>query len=443
MKLKTLEKLIEQKSTAKIRSKIVTLQVADIAEFINELNLKDALLVFRLLPKNLAAEVFSFVEVERQSEISLLVNEDELKDLIEKLNFDDKIDLLEEMPAYVVKKILKNTSENERKLINLFLNYPENSAGSIMTIEYVDLKKTMTIQDAMNRIRTIGVGKETIYTSYVINNERKLEGIISLKDIVLGNVDQRIEEIMKKEFISVNTSDDQEHIAKAFKKYNLLSMPVVDNEQRLVGIITIDDVVDVIEEETTEDFQKMAGTTPTDEEYMNMTPFSLAKKRILWLVVLMFSALITEFITDRNSYITSSFVVLVGVMPMLMSTGGNAGGQSSTLIIRGLTLGDIKFKDFFKVMFKEFRVGIILGVTLGILNFCRILLLENDIKLATIVGLTLISTTTIAALMGGILPIIAIKLKLDPAIMASPMITTITDATTLIVFFTIASKILL
>lgn len=443
MDIKEFQQLIEEKKLAQIQKQLLELREADIAEVISEVSLRDALLLYRLLPKSIAADVFAYLEIERQSELSTLISENELKEIIDALNFDDKIDLIEEMPANVVKKILKHTNVRERNLINEFLNYPYDSAGSLMTIEFVDLKKEMTVEDAMTRIRRIGLDKETIYTCYVTDTKRKLEGIISLKDIVLSNIDKTIEEIMETEVIYVNTHDDQEYIAGVFKKYDFLSLPVVDNENRLVGIITIDDVVDVIEEETTEDFQKMAAIEPSDEEYMLTSPFSLAKKRISWLVILMFSALITEYITDSNSYLTAQFTMLVGVMPMLMSTGGNAGAQSSTLIIRGLTLGDIKFKDIVKVIWKEFRVGLIVGCTLGILNFGRILLIENDMRLALIVGFTLIGTTTMAALMGGTLPIVAKKAKLDPAIMASPLITTITDATTLILFFTIASLILL
>jgi magnesium transporter len=440
---KHLLELVKEKKLSLIQKQLLEFREADIGEIISEVPLKDALLLYRLLPKSIAADVFSYLEIERQSELSTLISEHELKEIIDDLNFDDKIDLIEEMPANVVKKILRHSPVTERNLINQFLNYPYDSAGSIMTIEFVDLKKEMTVNDAMDRIRRIGVDKETIYTCYVTDTKRKLEGIISLKDLVLSEVSKTIEEIMEKEVVYVNTHDDQEYIAEVFKKYDFLSMPVVDNENRLVGIITIDDVVDVIEEETTEDFQKMAAIEPSDEEYMMMSPFSLAKKRISWLVILMFSALITEYITDSNSMLTAQFTMLVGVMPMLMSTGGNAGAQSSTLIIRGLTLGDIKFRDITKIIWKEFRVGLIVGCTLATLNFGRIMLIEQNVKLACIVACTLIGTTTMAALMGGTLPIIAKKIKLDPAIMASPLISTITDATTLILFFTIASLVLL
>jgi len=442
-KLEFLEKLLQEKRFTELKEYLVNMMPADIAEFIDTMKPTEALIVYRLLSKTEAVEVFPLIDMERQKEITSLISEEELKAIVDEMFFDDMMDLLGEVPANIVKKILKNTTQKQRTLINQFLKYPEESAGSLMTIEFVDLHKKMNAQEAMTRIRKTGLDKETIYTCYVMAEHRELEGIVSLKNLVLAQEDELVENLMTDEFISVNTHDDQEYIAEIFKKYDLLSVPVVDNERRLVGIITIDDIVDVIEEETTEDFQLMAAIAPSDDEYMSMSAFTLAKKRIVWLVVLMFSATISQLITDKHSYLTAQFTVLVGVMPMLMSTGGNAGAQSSTLVIRGLTLGDIKFSDLFKVIWKEIRVGIIIGVTLGFLNFLRIMLFSQDVKLAIIVGLTLIGTTTMAALMGGILPIVAKKAKLDPAIMASPLITTITDATTLLIFFTIAAWIFL
>lgn len=442
-KLEFLEKLLQEKRFTELKEYLVNMMPADIAEFIDTMKPTEALIVYRLLSKTEAVEVFPLIDMERQKEITSLISEEELKAIVDEMFFDDMMDLLGEVPANIVKKILKNTTQKQRTLINQFLKYPEESAGSLMTIEFVDLHKKMNAQEAMTRIRKTGLDKETIYTCYVMAEHRELEGIVSLKNLVLAQEDELVENLMTDEFISVNTHDDQEYIAEIFKKYDLLSVPVVDNERRLVGIITIDDIVDVIEEETTEDFQLMAAIAPSDDEYMSMSAFTLAKKRIVWLVVLMFSATISQLITDKHSYLTAQFTVLVGVMPMLMSTGGNAGAQSSTLVIRGLTLGDIKFSDLFKVIWKEVRVGVIIGVTLGFLNFLRIMLFSQDVKLAIIVGLTLIGTTTMAALMGGILPIVAKKAKLDPAIMASPLITTITDATTLLIFFTIAAWIFL
>ncbi|PKM54246.1 MAG: magnesium transporter [Firmicutes bacterium HGW-Firmicutes-5] len=435
--------LINEKAYKQIRTRLVDLQEADIAELIEELEDRDALIVYRLLPKEIAADVFAFLDIETQSEISMLISEKELAYIINELNFDDKIDLLEEMPANVVKMILRDASDKERKLINQFLNYKEASAGSLMTIEFVDLRADMTVENAMSRIRRIGITKETIYTCFVTDNTRRLEGIVTLKELVLSPQEHLVGEIMETEVISVSTTDDQEVIANIFKKYDFLSLPVVDHENRLVGIITIDDVVDVIEEETTEDFQKMAAIEPSDMEYMSMTSFELAKRRLMWLVILMFSATITEYISNENTYLTAQFAILFGVIPMLMSTGGNAGAQSSTLVIRGITLGEIDFNDFLAVIWKEIKVGLYIGGTLGGLNFTRILLLRQDLKLASIVGLTLIGTSVTATTVGGMLPILAKKLKLDPATMANPLITTITDALTLIIFFAISAIILL
>lgn len=443
MALNELIELVKSKAYKQLKEAIINLQEADIAELLDELDIREALIVYRILPKEMAADVFSFLDVDKQAMLSSLITDEELSYIITELFFDDMIDLLEEMPANVVKKLLRNTSANERKLINQFLNYDEDTAGSLMTIEFVDLKGSMTVEQAMDRIRRIGVTKETIYTCYVTDTKRKLEGIVSLKELVLSSKTMLIEDIMETEVISVMTTDDQEIIADIFKKYDFLSLPVVDHESRLVGIITIDDVVDVIEEEATEDFQKMAAIDPSDAEYMDMTSFDLAKRRIMWLVILMFSATITEFISNKNTYLTTQFAVLFSVVPMLMSAGGNAGAQSSTLVIRGITLGEIEFKDSIAVLWKEIKVGLFIGGTLGTLNFVRILIVNSDFKLAAIVGMTLVGTSVTATTMGGMLPIFAKKVKLDPATMANPLITTITDALTLIIFFAISAAVLL
>lgn len=437
--IEELEQLVDDRKFSTLKDHLNVMLPADIADLIEEVHFKDALIVYRLLHKDIAVEVFQQLEIERQSELTSLVNDEELKQIIDELFFDDMMDLLEEVPANIVQKVLHNTTPEKRKLINQFLKYSDDTAGSLMTIEFVDLKKSMKVHEAMNRIKLTGVNKETIYTCYVVGENKILEGIVSLKNLVLADSQATVDEIMTDDFIYVGTQDDQEYIAEVFKKYDLLSLPVVDTEKRLVGIITIDDIVDVIEEETTEDFQIMAAIAPSDDEYMDMTPYELGRKRIVWLVILMFSATLSQLIMDGNAKLLKEFTVLMGVVPMLMSTGGNAGTQSSTLVIRGITLGDIEFNDLMKVIWKEIRVGALIGVTLGALNFIRIYIFSKDIKLAIIVGLTLIGTTTIAALMGGLLPIVAKKLKLDPAIMASPLISTITDATTLMIFFAIAT----
>lgn len=443
MEMMTLMGLVADRNFARLKSIIIDLQEADVAEFLEELTVKDAVIVYRMLPKEMAAEVFAFLDVERQAEISLLVSDEELHQIIDELYFDDKIDLIEEMPANVVKKILRNQTVVERSMINQFLKYEEDSAGSIMTIEFVHLRAHMTVADAMAHIKHTGVNKETIYTCYVTDEKRHLQGVVSLKELVLAKDDLVLRTFMEQDLVCVQTNDDQEVIADIFKKYDFIALPVVDKEQRIVGIITIDDVVDVIEEEATEDIQKMAAINPSDDEYMDVKPFDLAKRRIIWLVVLMFSASISETIIKANSGLTLQFAVLTAMIPMLMSAGGNAGAQSSTLVIRGLTTGDIEFNDVGTVLWKEFRVGLLIGCTLGGLNFIRIAMLSGDVQLATIVGFTLIGTSIAATTMGSMLPIAAKKVGLDPATMANPLITTITDALSLTIFFAIAIAVLL
>ncbi len=436
MDFEKINQLMAEKSYALLKTELRNGQPADIAEFLNELDEKQALIMFRLLPKEIAADVFSYLSTEMQLGLSQLVSEKELSDILADLYFDDKVDLLEEMPANVVKRILQNTNEVERKLINQFLMYPENSAGSLMTIEFVDLKKEMPARVAIEKIRMTAPDKETIYTCYVTDAKRRLVGTLSLKDLVLSPPDRIVGDIMQKEPIFVNTHDDQEFIAGIFKKYDLLALPVVDQEQRLVGIITIDDVVDVIEQETTEDIYKMAAVQPIEEEYINAGVFSLARKRIIWLLVLMLSATLTGLIIRSFESALQSVVALAAFIPMVMDTGGNAGSQSSSLVIRSIVLGEVEFKDILKVVWKEIRVSFLVGTCLALLNFLRVYLLEGyPIMIALTVSFTLVFTLMFAKVIGGVLPLIAKRLKLDPAIMAGPLITTIVDAAALIIYF--------
>ena len=436
MDFEKINQLMAEKSYALLKTELRNGQPADIAEFLNELDEKQALIMFRLLPKEIAADVFSYLSTEMQLGLSQLVSEKELSDILADLYFDDKVDLLEEMPANVVKRILQNTNEVERKLINQFLMYPENSAGSLMTIEFVDLKKEMPARVAIEKIRMTALDKETVYTCYVTDAKRRLVGTLSLKDLVLSPPDRIVGDIMQKEPIFVNTHDDQEFIAGIFKKYDLLALPVVDQEQRLVGIITIDDVVDVIEQETTEDIYKMAAVQPIEEEYINAGVFSLARKRIIWLLVLMLSATLTGLIIRSFESALQSVVALAAFIPMVMDTGGNAGSQSSSLVIRSIVLGEVEFKDILKVVWKEIRVSFLVGTCLALLNFLRVYLLEGyPIMIALTVSFTLVFTVMFAKVIGGVLPLIAKRLKLDPAIMAGPLITTIVDAAALIIYF--------
>lgn len=436
--------LINGKKYSEAREELLKLNSVDIATLLEEVdNKKNMLVLFRLLPKDIEIDVFSYMSNDMQQYIIQSITHEEMTTIIDQLYFDDVIDLLEEMPANIVKKILLNTDEKKRKLINQFLKYEEDSAGSIMTIEFVDLKKEMTVEQAIERIRKIGVDKQTINTCYVIDRNRKLEGITSIRRLILSNKDVLIKDIMKENYVSINTFDDQEYVASQFKKYDLVSMPVVDKEHRLVGIITIDDIVDIIDQENTEDFHKMAAMEPSEEEYLKTGVFELAKHRIIWLLVLMISATFTGNIIRKSEDVLQSVVILASFIPMLMDTGGNSGSQSSTLVIRGLALGEIKLKDIFKVMWKEFRVSVVVGIALSVVNFLRVYFIEKvSFMVSMTVCISLFFTVVLAKVVGGILPIVAKKLKLDPAIMASPLITTIVDAVALLIYFGIA-KILL
>ena len=443
MAIDDIKQLLMEKRYAELKEKIKYMQIQDIAEVIDELDTKNAIILFRLLPKEIAANVFSYLSSERQGEISMMIDENELNEIMNDLFFDDKIDFLEEMPANVVKRILRNTSEAERKLINQFLQYPEYSAGSLMTIEFVDLKKEMTVAQALDKIRRVGRDREIVYTCYVTDAWRKLEGIVSLKELVLASPDAKVEDIMKKDVIYVDTYDDQEEVADVFKKYDFLAVPVVDQEKRLVGIITIDDIVDVIEEETTEDIQRMAAIQPTEEEYLDATTFMIARKRLLWLLILMISATVSGYIIRKYEVALEAVVALTAFIPMLMDTAGNAGSQASVTVIRSLVLGELKFGDILKVIFKEVRVGILVGVALALVNFIRVCFIEGyDFGIAITISLTLVFTVIIAKIIGGTLPMIAKRIGLDPAIMASPLITTIADAISLTIYFSLAVWIL-
>lgn len=437
---KEILELINKNDYVKAREYLSKMNVVDIAELMEELDNEKLLIVFRILPKEIASDVFSYVSNELQKYIIESITDHEIKSIIDDLFFDDTIDLLEEMPSNVVSRILKNTDEERRKLINQFLNYPEDSAGSIMTIEYVSLKRTMTVQEALKHIKKIGIDKRTIHTCYVTSSKRKLEGVISIRTLILSDHDEIIEDIMEKKVIYAHTMDDQEKIAALFKKYDIVTMPIVDKECRLVGIVTIDDVVDIIEQENTEDIQKMAAMEPSEEEYLKTSVFVLAKHRIIWLLVLMISAIFTGNIIRRFENVLQSVVVLASFIPMLMDTGGNAGSQSSTLVIRGLALGEIKLNDIFKVLWKELRVGILVGTVLAGFNFVRIYFFDKvGFNISITVCISLFFTVILAKFVGGMLPIIAQKLKVDPAIMASPLITTIVDAVALMIYFTSAT----
>jgi len=435
--------LIDNGNYSEARKRLIEMNEVDIAQFLEELDKEKLMIIFRILPKEIAAGVFSYVPYELQEYIIDSITDKEIKNIIDELFLDDTIDFLEEMPSNIVKRVLKTTDEETRKLINQFLKYPEDSAGSIMTIEYVDLKKEMTVKQALDHIKETGVDKETIDTCYVLDSNRILEGIISIRKLILSDDTTLVQDIMKTDPIYINTHDDHEKIASLFKKYDFISMPVVDNERRLVGIVTIDDVVDIIDQENTEDFQKMAAMHPSDEEYLKANPLVLARHRITWLLILMVSATFTGNIIIKFNEVLQSVVVLASFIPMLMDTGGYSGSQSSTLIIRGLALGEIRTRDIFRVIWKEMQVSFIVGLVLSSLNFVRIYFLKKiDLYVSLTVCITLFFTIMLAKIIGGTLPILAKQLKLDPAIMASPLITTIVDAAALTIYFSLATLIL-
>ena len=435
--------MINEKQYQKLKNELSEMNEVDIAELMDSLDQNTTLLIFRMLPKDLAVEVFAHFSPEHQSSIVNAVTDKELTNILDELYFDDMIDMIEEMPANLVNKILKNSNPEERKLINQFLKYPVDSAGSIMTIEYVNLNKDMTVKQAMAHIKETGLNKETVYTCYVTNKNWILEGIVTLRSLVTSEEYMKIEDLMEDDIIYVNTHDDQESVGNLFTKYGFMALPVVDNENRLTGIITFDDILDVIEQEATEDFQKMAALAPTEERYLDSSVFLLAKHRIPWLLILMIGATITGGIISKFEDVLSSVVALTAFIPMLMDTGGNSGNQSSTLIIRGLATGEITFKDKWKVLWKEFRISIISGIILASVNFLKNMFIDQvGLAVSITVSITLVFAVMFAKIIGGMLPLVAKKLKLDPAIMAGPLITTIVDAITLTLYFTVATLLL-
>lgn len=443
MKNKILE-LIENNFADKqeIKKSLADINIVDIAEIFEDVENEKVLHIFRLLPKDKAADVFSYMSSENQKIIIEAITDKELETIVNDLFFDDTVDLLEEMPANVVKKVLKNTDGAKRKMINQFLNYPEDSAGSVMTIEYVDLKKDLTVKEAIDRIRKTVDDKETFDICYVTDSRRILEGVVSIRDILLADDEQKIEDIMDKNIIFVHTTNDKEFVSGLFMKYDCSSLAVVDKEKRLVGIITVDDVVDIIQDENTEDFEIMAAITPSEKPYLKTNVFRLALNRIPWLMFLMLSATLTGFVINNFENQLAVQSVLIAFIPMLMDTGGNSGSQSATLAIRGLALNEIKVADFLVIMSKEAIIGSIAGFVLAILNFLRLIILKYDAMVSLTVCCSILLTVILANVIGGILPLAAKFFKLDPALMAAPLITTIVDVISLVAYFSIASLFL-
>ncbi|MBO5552500.1 MAG: magnesium transporter [Lachnospiraceae bacterium] len=445
MEREEIEQLIEDRQYNELRRVLIDLNEADIASIMEDAPKEERLRIFRLLKKDKAADVFSFLSTDIGQELITALTDVEAANVINNLMADDAADLMEEMPANVVKRLLAHATAETRRDINHLLKFPDDSAGSIMTVEYVDLKANWTISKCMDRIRSIGLDSETIYTCYVIDDKRKLIGTAALRYLIIGDPNETVGSIMNENVIAVHTLDDQEEVAKQFQKYDFNSMPVVDKEDRLVGIITVDDIMDIIQEETTEDIEKMAAIMPTDQQkpYLRTSVFELWKKRIIWLLFLMVSATFTGTIITHYEDALGAYIVLTAFIPMIMDTSGNAGSQTSVTIIRALSLDEIEFSDFFSVVWKEMRVAMLAGITLAAANFVKLQIVDRvSMTVALVVCLTLVATVFVAKLIGAMLPMISKKIGLDPAVMASPFITTIVDAVALLVYFTFATTIL-
>lgn len=432
--------LLARKEFKAIRSILDVMNAVDIALLLSELEDRELALAFRLIPKEKAADVFSNMNNSMQTYLVEMFTEKELRELLDDLYLDDTVDLLEELPANLVTRILDVVDSAKRNSINQLLNYPEDSAGSIMTTEYVDFKKEMTVAQALRHIKDVGIHKETIYTCYVLEN-RRLIGIVTAKELMTSEDEIRIEDLMETEIISVKTHTDKEEVARLFSKYDLLALPVLDTEDLMVGIVTVDDALDVMVDEATEDITIMAAMNPSEKTYFETSVFTHAKNRFLWLLLLMLSAAVTGAIITRYEDAFSAIPLLVSFIPMLMDTGGNCGSQSSTLIIRGIALDEIQFRDIFRVMFKEFRIALLVSAGLAVANGLRILLFYHDLKLAIVISLSLIGTVILSKLIGCTLPLLAKKLHLDPAIMAAPLITTVVDTCSIMIYFTIATQV--
>ena len=415
---------------------------SDVAECLDELSKEDLAVVFRLLKKDEAVDIFSYMSSDTQEKLVETLSDQEVAAIVSKLYIDDAADLIDELPANLVSKVLQNASPTKRKSINEILKYPEDSAGSIMTVEYVDIKSGLTVKECFDRIRRIGLNKETVYTLYVVDADRRLIGVTTVKELLMRDYDTCINDFMEDNVITVTTNEDKEEVAKMFDKYDFLALPVVDNENRLVGIVTVDDAMDVMSEENEEDFEIMAAMTPSEDDYLKESVITQYKNRIVWLLVLMLSSIITGKIITNYEVTFSAIPLLVSFIPMLMDTGGNCGSQASTMVIRALATDEIEPKDVFKVWWKEARIGIMCGVTLGLVNGIRIFIQYHDLGIAIVIACTLCLTAVLAKSLGCFLPLLAKAIHLDPAYMASPLITTITDACSLAIYFNIALMVL-
>lgn len=436
-----IETLLKNKKYSSLRDVLSAVNEADIAVIFGQIPPDSLPLLFRLLPKDLAADTFALMDTDSQELLIRGFSDNEIKEVFDELYVDDAADIVEEMPANVVKRILKNTDPNMRQMINEILKYPEDSAGSLMTTDYISLRPQMTVDDAIKRIRRTINDAETIYTCYITDENRHLLGYLSVKNLLLARQEDKICDIMDKTIVCVHTLDDKEDVAKEMNRYDFVTMPVVDDEGRLVGIVTFDDAIDVMQEETTEDIERMAAISPTEESYFKTSDIKHAKNRILWLLILMLSAAITGTILSKYEEACSAIPVLVSFIPMLMSTGGNCGSQSSTMIIRGMSVDEIKLKDFFRVVFTELRVSIIISVVLSLVNGVRIWLMEGNFKIAAAVSISIVGIVIISQFIGCALPMLAKRCRLDPAVMAAPLITTIVDAASILIYFSIVTRL--
>ena len=447
MEMEIAVELLRDKRFVQLKSELAEMNPADIASFVagmaefDEFGDRELTLLFRILPKELAAEVFTYMDSDFQMVLINAFSDKELRDVIDELYLDDTVDIIEEMPANVVSRILKNTDPDTRKQINQLLNYPKDSAGSVMTTEFVYLQKDSTVKEAFDRIRSIGLVKETVYTCYVTEN-RKLLGVVTLLEMLVSDYETKMEDIMETNVISVNTHDDQETAAQMLSKYDLSALPVVDNENRLVGILTFDDAMDVIVEENAEDIAMMSAVVPSEKTYLKTSVWTHARNRVVWLLVLMLSATLTGAITNHFEAQIAAIPMLVSFMPMIMGTGGNSGSQASTMIIQGMAMDEVHLRDFFKVVFKEFRIALLCSTILAVVNFIRIFITYRDLAVAAVVSITLIGTVVLAKLLGCMLPMLTKKLHIDPALMSAPLLSTLVDSCSMLLYFTIALNML-
>ncbi len=441
-KVISIRELLENKQYSKLKEYLKEVNSVDISAFFDELSEEEIIIVYRLLNKEVAAEVFTELDSDIKEKLIIALTDKEIKDVMDELYMDDTVDLIEEMPSNVVKRILKHIDKNDRKIINELLKYPDDSAGSMMTTEFIDLKENMTVKEALDKIKKIGMDSETVYTCYVLSTTRKILGSVLLRQLLIEKLTTKITDIMDRNVILVNTLEDQEDVAKMFDKYDEYALPVVDNEERLVGIITIDDAMEIMQQEAEEDFEKMSAVIPTEDSYLKTSVFTHIKHRIGWLLVLMLSATITGNILAHYESAFAALPLLVSFIPMVMGTGGNSGSQTSTIIIRAMATEEVELKDWLKVLWKEIRVAVLVGLGLLIVNSIRIYWIYRDLKLCITLGLTLILTVIVSKSIGCLFPMLVKKLKQDPAVVAAPFITTVIDLCSIIIYFQIATAIM-